>query len=48
MGSLPEDHNVVVPNFFSCSTPRFSVLTSNSPDADLSPVSAGMVDDSIT
>ena len=40
MDSLPEDHNVAVPNSFGCSTPRFGVLTSNSPDADLSPVSA--------
>lgn len=43
MGSLPEDHNVAVPNSFGCSTPRFGVLTSNSPDADLSPVSAKMM-----
>lgn len=40
----PEDHDLAAPNLFSCTAPRFSVLTGNSPDANLSPVSARMLD----
>jgi hypothetical protein len=37
LGSLPENHDVAVSYFFGCTTPRFGVLTGNTPDADLSP-----------
>ena len=37
--ALPESHNVAVPNLFGCTTPRFGVLSGNTPDADLSQVS---------
>jgi hypothetical protein len=43
--ALPESHNVTISNLFGCTAPRFGVLTSNAPDADLppSPESARLV-----
>lgn len=35
--ALPENHDVAVSNFFGRTTPRFGILTGNTPDADLSP-----------
>jgi hypothetical protein len=37
---LPEDHDVMISNLFSCTTPWLSILTGNPSDADLSRVSA--------
>lgn len=35
--ALPESHNVTVPNLFGWTTPRFGILTGNTPDTNLFP-----------
>jgi hypothetical protein len=39
---LPKDHDLTTPNFFGCTTPWLSILTSNTSDANLSSISKGV------